>query len=336
MLDALIRPIAFTSAVVPSVIILIYFLVAARQHLDDELIWEGFGFGACAAFPAIAAAKLYEIFVGFGTDFYEMSVGKAFMGAAIPEEIFKFVALMCLCWHRVHELNSKKIFSMAIAVSCGFACFENIFYVVESDQWHVTAVTRMVTAVPGHAFVGTVMGFCIASARFGSIRACWWGLALLLPIILHGTYDFAILATVNLNEALPGTPNYDARTFVLLFILTVILEGLIAHLCLYAMRSGKRECERPHLKEQSKHALQWIQRFVESPILWGTLGMVALATAGAILDGLFAETEFVESVTGRAELAWRHGFAGFTVLHGAAFIGLAVILRKRHRSQHTP
>ena len=82
----------------------------------------------------------------------------------------------------------------AVAVSLGFALWENIGYVFMYGLG--TALLRAVTAVPGHACFGVFMG-------------CWYGqayalhrqgdeptslifrvFAVVLPALLHGAYDF--------------------------------------------------------------------------------------------------------------------------------------------------
>ncbi len=82
----------------------------------------------------------------------------------------------------------------SVAVALGFALWENISYVYQYG--FATALVRAVTAVPGHACFGVFMGCWYGQAKradnFGYPEKCrtYNLLALLIPILLHGTYDF--------------------------------------------------------------------------------------------------------------------------------------------------
>ena len=107
--DAFVRSAAFVAAVLPPIVIVTYFLVGARVRFDAEMVWAGFGFGACAAFPAIVFAKLLEATMGYGDGFFEVTANQAFFGAAIPEETCKLAALLALCWRQVRELQPNRL-----------------------------------------------------------------------------------------------------------------------------------------------------------------------------------------------------------------------------------
>jgi len=155
MADTLVRFTALSASVFPALVILAYFAAAARVRIDAEMLWASFGFGACVAFPVIMVVALFESIVGYPGDFIQSSAMEAFLGAAVPEEIAKFAALWCLCGRQFRSLAPQHLFLFAIAAACGFACLENIFYVVEeSGAWGFVAVIRSLSAVPGHAFVG--------------------------------------------------------------------------------------------------------------------------------------------------------------------------------------
>ena len=82
----------------------------------------------------------------------------------------------------------------AVFVSLGFALWENLGYVFTYGIG--TALIRAITAIPGHACFGVYMGCWYGQAydayrrgddaRSGACRK----MALLLPAVLHGAYDF--------------------------------------------------------------------------------------------------------------------------------------------------
>lgn len=330
--DAMIRAVAFAAAALPPIIVVSYFLVGAKVRLDAEMIWAGFGFGACAAFPALVVVKLHEFAVGYGDSFYEVTANQAFLGAAVPEETFKLIALLALCGRNIRKLQPNHLFVLSIALAGGFAFLENIFYVVEDDNWHATAALRSVSAVPGHAFVGAVMGLCVVRAVRGSFSAAWWGLALVLPIALHGGYDFFIMALANVEVQRADAPFHLTQVFVLLFILTVIVEGVVAHLSLRTILNIAGTGEE-HLQDAgvTRPFVHWLQAIGEHPIWWAGLGILCLLGAGAFLIGGPTGVGQGNSLSVDIQRSLDQGFSAFAALHGAAFIGLSIVVRQRLR-----
>jgi len=294
MIDDFLWPAAFIAAAAPPLVIAVYFLVAARIRIDDETVWTGFGLGACTAFPAVVLAHfLGGIWESQGT-VYTNALNRAFLSAAIPEEIFKFVAVLSVCHQQLHILKPRHIFALAVLTSCGFAGLENLLYVFEGEEWGATAILRAISAVPGHAFVGAVMGFCIVCAvrslqtttsymRLPGV-AVWWCLALILPIALHGLFDFFLMAVSEILKTVDDTAPDQIDTMVLLFSVTVVFEGVLAHLALV----GNCRADSPEQTNSKKPPLpsapiRWLQVFLSHPIWWGLLGSMCFLVGGAIL-----------------------------------------------------
>ena len=83
-------------------------------------------------------------------------------------------------------------------MSLGFALWENVSYVMAYG--FQTAILRALTAIPGHACFGVFMGVFYGLARrsenggrAGEAKACRI-LSLLVPILLHGAYDYVASA----------------------------------------------------------------------------------------------------------------------------------------------
>ena len=87
----------------------------------------------------------------------------------------------------------------AVAISLGFALWENISYVFQFGLG--TALVRAVTAVPGHACFGVFMGCWYGQAKradnFGYPEKCrlYSILTVLVPMLLHGAYDYIATRT---------------------------------------------------------------------------------------------------------------------------------------------
>jgi RsiW-degrading membrane proteinase PrsW (M82 family) len=76
--------------------------------------------------------------------------------------------------------------------SMGFACMENILYVM-NDAWH-TAIARGFTAVPLHAVCSGMMGY-IGRAKFANTKEQEKFLiykGLWQAVAIHGLYDFLL------------------------------------------------------------------------------------------------------------------------------------------------
>ncbi|HKK66991.1 MAG TPA: PrsW family glutamic-type intramembrane protease [Bacteroidales bacterium] len=181
-------------------VILILFYVWFRDKYDREPWWMlliSFAGGA-ATVPVIIwwetiMMRLTEYFYTFE---WQHAFVNSFLVAGLCEESMKLIALLLIVW-RSNYFNEKfDGILYAVFVSLGFALVENIMYV--TGNGHQVGITRALTAVPAHAVFGITMGFYLARAKFTS-RGKWHKLlrAWYIPIILHGTYNYILMATSN-------------------------------------------------------------------------------------------------------------------------------------------
>ena len=117
-----------------------------------------------------------------------------FIIVAFAEESSKYIFLKRDTW-RNPEFNCQYDGLLyAVFVSLGFALWENISYVM--SYGFSVALVRAITAIPGHACFGVFMGvFYGLAKKFENIgdqdnSLRYRVLALLVPALLHGTYDF--------------------------------------------------------------------------------------------------------------------------------------------------
>ena len=178
----------------PAVIIMLY--IYFRDKYEREPVWlvlKGIALGAIVIFPV----GLFENYIsGLVKPASDMQKA-AFMGfcvAGFTEEAFKFLVVLMLVW-RNPNFNEKFdgiVYSASVAL--GFAAIENIFYVFSNQSIQV-GWTRALTAVPAHAIFGIVMGYYLGLAKFSThMHLKWILLALLIPILMHGFYDFLLLS----------------------------------------------------------------------------------------------------------------------------------------------
>ena len=83
---------------------------------------------------------------------------------AIPEELFTLLVLRAYCARHREFTSPKDGVVYGAVASLGLATFGNVFYIV-TDGFAVAAI-RAITAVPGHAFMGAIMGDYVGRAKF--------------------------------------------------------------------------------------------------------------------------------------------------------------------------
>jgi protease PrsW len=177
----------------PIILILIY--INYRDKYEKEplgLLLKALAFGAFITLPIllieVGLGEMIKFSNTIAAAFYD-----GFVVAAFTEELFKYLAFLIIIWRNrnFNELFDGIIY--AVFISLGFAAIENFFYVFGKGGG--VGVLRAFTAVPAHALFGITMGYYFGMARFNeetSKKYLWF--ALLVPIVLHGFYDFFLMS----------------------------------------------------------------------------------------------------------------------------------------------
>src|ERR1051325_6229540 len=158
----------FAFAGVPTFLLLGYFRARDLNPEPAKMLWATFALGVLICFPVLPFEWASEwILSPLKPSPYFHGFFDALFGAAMPEEFFKFlvVALFCARSKEFDEPMDGIVYG-AVA-SLGFASLENIGYVFGEGGGMGIAMLRALTAVPGHAFMGAIMGYFIGQARFG-------------------------------------------------------------------------------------------------------------------------------------------------------------------------
>jgi RsiW-degrading membrane proteinase PrsW (M82 family) len=181
------------ATLVPSILLMWYFHSRDAYPEPPRVLWATFGLGVLIVIPVLAVALPTIAFTHALTHPHATGLASAFLSAAIPEELFKFLVLWVYC-ARHREFNEPiDGIVYGVAGSLGFATLENVLYV--SSGGLVVAIMRAFTAVPGHAFLGAIMGYYVGRAKFEPEKKGALVLAALgIPILLHGLYDYPLLA----------------------------------------------------------------------------------------------------------------------------------------------
>lgn len=180
-------------------VIIILFYVYIRDKYEKEpfgLLLKTLLAGALTVIPVIIVNSWLDGYKVYFTGLQQVGY-IAFIVAALVEEFFKFAALYFIIW-RNKEFNEKfDGIVYAVFVSLGFALVENIMYVTNYGE--NTGYVRAITAVPAHALFAVAMGYYFAFAKFSTKRNMYYlAMALFMPIMLHGIYDFLLMAQMDI------------------------------------------------------------------------------------------------------------------------------------------
>ena len=192
------------AALSPAAIIIYIFFQHDHAHNKEpySLLIKCFFAGVLSALVSLLFSQPLGL-IGFNQG-VEGAFYNAFFLAAIPEEIAKFLMLHWVV-SRAHAFDHYYDGILyAVCVSMGFAALENVLYV--SEGGYTVAITRAIFSVPGHMLFAVPMGFFYSFSRFQPERKSYFlTLCLVVPMLLHGSYDFGLMASGVLAEQNPGT-----------------------------------------------------------------------------------------------------------------------------------
>lgn len=187
-------------AILPGVIIA--FLVYSQDKKEKEPkgeIIKAFLFGIVAAILALSFSSFCRINIleVDCTNWIELFL-YSFLGVALIEEFSKWLcAYLFLRKNKEYDYLFDGIVYITL-ISLGFATIENILYTVRSGFF--TGMMRAITTVPAHAFFGIISGYFFSLSKKKDLQLRtknenkYFLLSLVLPVLLHGFYDFCLLS----------------------------------------------------------------------------------------------------------------------------------------------
>lgn len=120
------------------------------------------------------------------------NIEKTFFGtlwkSAFPEELTK-MAIMLVLLRRFRCSNLIDVLVICGSVGLGFACIENLLYVLPKSNWIIVSIFRAVTSVPGHFFYAFIMGYFVYRAfnivQTKKQKLFNLSIAFILPTLIH-------------------------------------------------------------------------------------------------------------------------------------------------------
>lgn len=189
-------------AVIPSILLCFYiYRMDVVEKEPMHLLFIMFFIGVLITVPARFFEQLLISSTKLDYTNFKDSFFLAFVVIAIVEEGYKFLVLLASSWKNKEFNYRYDAIVYSVFISLGFATLENILY-VQSSGLNV-AIWRGIISVPAHAFYAIASGFFLGLAKEKSIeknqmkKYGYLLLSLLVPILLHGTFDFLLLTENN-------------------------------------------------------------------------------------------------------------------------------------------
>lgn len=199
------RTILVAAAIIPAIFLLVKIYKGDRLEREDPvfvflLVVMGIISTLSASILEEVGSFVLSIFFTEEDIAYQLLL--YYIVVALSEEGSKYVLLRYRTYNS-REFNCRyDAVVYAVAVSLGFALWENILYVFRYGLG--TALSRAVTAIPGHCSFAVFMGVWYARDKECDLYGEKVGkyisriLSLLIPVLLHGTYDY--LCSLNTEE----------------------------------------------------------------------------------------------------------------------------------------
>ena len=187
------NPILSIAAILPGLIIA--FLIYRTDKFEKETPWPlilSYFFGMFLTLPSMYME-------GLGTSLgWEESNNLLFLFlfstiiVGFSEEITKYLGLLFFPYTQQFFNEPMDGIIYAVMIGMGFATLENLLY---ADRYGLdTILVRAFTAVPAHGVFAIISGYYVGLAKFTPNRRIpYLLLGILLPVLLHGIYDFFIL-----------------------------------------------------------------------------------------------------------------------------------------------
>ena len=192
------------AAVIPAIVLMVYVYKSDRLEKESHgLLVSLVIAGVLSTFIAMLiewiAGAILDVSVSPYSTAYNVIL--YFIIVAYAEEGAKYLLLYRRTW-KSPEFNCQYDGVVyAVFLSLGFALWENISYVMHYGFG--TALVRAVTAIPGHACFGIFMGVFYGIARRYANKGAedsakaYRVLAVLIPVLLHGAYDYIASSNVS-------------------------------------------------------------------------------------------------------------------------------------------
>lgn len=202
-------------ALLPVILILFYVYINDRAEREPAgFLSFVFIMGAVFSLPCAFIEPFLQavFFADEDADLFNVFCRNV-IAIAVVEEFSKWLVFRLFVWNNKNFNFRYDGIVYAVAASLGFAALENVFYIASFGR--EIAFQRAVFAIPAHTTFGVFMGYFLArqkSCELALYRSFDGKKALLIPVLIHGTYDFL------LSDQVAAT-GYQFVFFILVIVL---------------------------------------------------------------------------------------------------------------------
>ena len=155
-------------SILPIIIIGNYIYNKDKEKEPTKLLAKLFISGILSTIFVIVVSIILEtLFPIFSNNTEELNtielIVNVFIGIALVEEFSKWIVIYKIAYNHEEFNEFYDMIVYAAFVSLGFACIENILYVLSNGIG--TGILRAILSVPGHACDGIFMGYYLGLAK---------------------------------------------------------------------------------------------------------------------------------------------------------------------------
>lgn len=182
-------------AIAPSLALLLYIYQKDRYDREPpQLLLKLFFLGVLSTVPVYFVERFLISYNSYSAAF------QAFIVAGITEEFAKYIIIMSFAFRSRYYNEKLDGIVYAVFTSLGFATAENLLYILSRAEGILyTGITRAIFSVPAHMLFAITMGYYLSLAKFSKSShnsAILLLEALLMPVLLHGIYDYILMSKV--------------------------------------------------------------------------------------------------------------------------------------------
>ena len=208
--------------VLPIIIVSIFVVIFDREREPFFTYVKCYLFGFFAVCIVLYINSLFGITLDYQNDDIGYMLMYSFIFTACLEEICKFISLLISSKLDKHFDSYFDAVIYSVFIALGFSFLENISFIVNANFALRTIIVRAVFSVPSHVAYGVFMGKYFELSKINpKKKGIYLILSLIIPIIIHGLFDFLSLFIPRLVSS--NVSYYTVIGFVeiLLFVITV-------------------------------------------------------------------------------------------------------------------
>ncbi|MBO4443928.1 MAG: PrsW family intramembrane metalloprotease [Bacteroidaceae bacterium] len=243
------------AAVAPVAVLLYYIYLKDRRCPEPrDMLFRAFRYGIYSTFAVIVLMSPFASSSSPKTFLDALKV--SFFEAGIPEEFCKWMALFILVWKSPQFDEYIDGIVYAVFISMGFACLENVMYVVEGGM--NVAVSRALLSVPAHFLFAVIMGYYLSMARFHlEKRTYYMACSILLPMLAHGLFDTMAFWM--------GTIEYPS-SYLIAFVVFVLADIWLWRVGVRKIRASVILTDKQHSDEERRSMAQAQEEAERMPV----------------------------------------------------------------------